>query len=243
MASLYRPTEAIQHLRPYLRLSYPHASTRVKAFSSSRPANATQSSTNNSGPNPGTGPVTHRKVTVVNDDGRVRWSELSVGEKAARTTQQSFNLAIVAVGVLATGAVGYMLFSDVFSPDSKTAHFNRATDRIRRDRKCQELLGDGSKISAHGEASWSRWARNRYISSTVETDKWGTEHLKFRFFVEGPLGQGVVHVHMAKRPSQSEYEYVMLAVDVKGHQRVYLENADDRKNSKVAPKIFGARWW
>jgi import inner membrane translocase subunit TIM21 len=52
-----------------------------------------------------------------------------------------------------------------------------------------------------------------------------------------------VHVHLTKRPSQSEYEYQTLAVDVKGHQRVYVENADDRKGSKAAPKIFGARWW
>jgi len=86
-------------------------------------------------------------------------------------------------------------------------------------------------------------ARNRFLASTSETDKWGTEHFKFKFYVEGPKGQGVVHVHLTKRPSQNDYEYHMLAVDVKGHQRVYLENADERKGSKAAPKIFGARWW
>jgi import inner membrane translocase subunit TIM21 len=67
--------------------------------------------------------------------------------------------------------------------------------------------------------------------------------MKFRFYVEGPLGHGVVNCHLTKRPSQDEYEYALLAVDVKGHPRVYLENADERKNTKVAPKIFGARWW
>jgi import inner membrane translocase subunit TIM21 len=48
---------------------------------------------------------------------------------------------------------------------------------------------------------------------------------------------------LTKRPSQDEYEYALLAVDVKGHQRVVLESAEERKGSKVAPKIFGARWW
>lgn len=67
--------------------------------------------------------------------------------------------------------------------------------------------------------------------------------MRFRFYVEGPLGQGVAHVHLSKRPSQNEYEYQTLAVDVKGHQRIYLENADGKAGSKVAPKIFGARWW
>jgi import inner membrane translocase subunit TIM21 len=112
---------------------------------------------------------------------------------------------------------------------------------IRRDPRCQKLLGDGSQIAAFGEGSWSRWARNRYISSTEETDKWGTDHLRFRFYVEGPLGQGVVNAHLIKRPSQNDFEYAELAVDVKGHHRIDL--ASKEKQEKVAPKIFGARWW
>jgi|TARA_R110002003_G_scaffold193_7_gene14985 import inner membrane translocase subunit TIM21 len=55
------------------------------------------------------------------------------------------------------------------------------------------------------------------------------------------LGQGVVHVHLIKRPSQSDYEYQELAVDVKGHKRIDL--VEEEKKEKVAPKIFGARWW
>ena len=140
------------------------------------------------------------------------------------------------------GGVTYLLFSDVFSPSSKTAFFNRAVTQIRADPRCTALLGPSSEISAHGEHSWSRNARNRFLSSTEETDKWGTEHLRFRFYVEGPLGQGVVHVHLVKRPSQSEYEYQELAVDVKGHRRVDLVE-ERRGEGRVAPKIFGARWW
>lgn len=41
-------------------------------------------------------------VTVTNDDGRVPWSDLSAGEKAARTTQQTFNLGIVLAGAAGT---------------------------------------------------------------------------------------------------------------------------------------------
>ncbi|KAF2662696.1 TIM21-domain-containing protein, partial [Lophiostoma macrostomum CBS 122681] len=243
MTTMYRPAEAIALLRPALRAQRIPPSSRVPkaAFTTSRPSHATQSSTTSNPPPPPSPP--RKQVTVVNDTGSVRWGELSVGEKAARTTQQSFNLVVVLVGVALTGAVGYLLFSDVFSPSSKTAHFNRATTRVRQSAECVKLLGPSSQISAHGEASWSRWARNRFIASTHETDKWGTEHLRFKFYVEGPLNQGVVHVHLSKRPSQSDFEYVMLAVDVKGHQRVWLENADEKKNSRVAPKIFGARWW
>ncbi|KAH7359547.1 TIM21-domain-containing protein [Pyrenochaeta sp. MPI-SDFR-AT-0127] len=242
MAAMYRPTEAISHLRPSFLLPriQPSSSRRTPigrtAFSTSRHAQATHSSTPNPSPQP-----QRKSITLTGDTGQVRWSDLSPGEKAVRTTQQSFNLVVVLVGIVATGGVGYFLFSDVFSPSSKTAHFNRATTLIRSDSRCQKLLGPGAQISAHGEASWSRWARNRYISSTTETDKWGTEHLRFKFYVEGPLGQGVVHVHLIKRPSQNEYEYETLAVDVKGHQRIDL--VAEEKKEKVAPKIFGARWW
>ena len=43
-----------------------------------------------------------RNVTVLSDDGRVQWSDLNVKEKLSRTTQQTFNFALVVMGVLLT---------------------------------------------------------------------------------------------------------------------------------------------
>lgn len=45
---------------------------------------------------------TRKQVTVVSDDGRVRWQDLSRREKAARTTQQTFNFGLVLSGVVLT---------------------------------------------------------------------------------------------------------------------------------------------
>ena len=51
----------------------------------------------------GTSSASSRKqVTVANDDGRVQWQDLSTREKAARTTQQTFNFAIVLAGFVGT---------------------------------------------------------------------------------------------------------------------------------------------
>lgn len=48
-------------------------------------------------------PSSSRKnVTIINDDGRVPWKDLSVKEKAARTTQQTFNFGIVLTGLVMT---------------------------------------------------------------------------------------------------------------------------------------------
>ena len=43
-----------------------------------------------------------KQVTVANDDGRVKWGDLSTREKAARTTQQTFNFGVIIVGLAMT---------------------------------------------------------------------------------------------------------------------------------------------
>lgn len=64
------------------------------------------------------------------------------------------------------------------------------------------------------------------------------------FNVEGPLNKGVVNLHMVKRPGiDSEFIYKYLALDVRGHQRIYLENADSTIDSAAkSKKIFGIKW-
>jgi hypothetical protein len=103
MTAIYRPTEAIALLRPSFLLpriqppSHRRAQTGRPAFSTTRNVQATHSSTNTPSPHP-----TRKSITLTGDTGQVRWSDLSPGEKAVRTTQQSVNLIVVLVGVIAT---------------------------------------------------------------------------------------------------------------------------------------------
>lgn len=195
-------------------------------------------------------PVSKRRaVTVINDTGRVPWENLSIGEKAARTTQQTFNVGLVVVGLAATIGVAAVLYLEVFSTDSKTAVFNRTADRVRKDPKCLEILcGQGhhtkKEVTAHGEPSHSRWARNRTIASRIEKDRAGVEHMHMHFYVQGSKAEGTVQLHMTKPPGQKDFEYRMLALDVPGHQRHYLENADGASSGLKAAggKLFGVRW-
>lgn len=185
-----------------------------------------------------------RSVTPFNDDGHVPWTQLSGAEKTARAAQQSFNFGFILVGVGLTGVVGYFLFTDVFSPESKTTYFNRAVDRIRKDHRCLELLGEGKKIRAHGEETHSRWARSRPIASTERTDPQGNHHLLLHFYLEGPLNKGSAHIHLIRYAGQSEHQYKYFYVDVKGQQRIYLENADtkSREEGGKGTKLFGIKW-
>lgn len=49
---------------------------------------------------------------------------------------------------------------------------------------------------------------------------------------------------MVKRSSWGEYEYRYLFVDVKGHERIYLEKDDDaaRAGGKKQLSFFGVKW-
>ena len=187
--------------------------------------------------------VSRKQVTVVNDDGRVEWKDLSRGEKVARTTQQTFNFGIVLAGAVGTGLVAYFLYKEVFASDSKTSLFNQAVDRIRGDSRALELLGTGKTIRAFGEPSTNRWTRNRPLASSLQKDRTGTEHFRMHFNVEGSARSGVVNLHMVKAPNDTKYQYQYMALDVPGHARVYLENAQsDAKAKKSGFRMLGIQW-
>jgi len=188
-----------------------------------------------------------RQVTVVNDDGRINWTELSGREKVARTTQQSFNLVIIVTGVVMTAAVGYLVFSDVLSPNSQTAQFNRAVNRIKASEICTKLLGPANTITAFGDSPWSSYRRARiagpspYINVSKDP-KTGLEQIKMRFLVRGSKDEGWVTLHMQWNQPELEYEYLLLALDIQGHRRIFLEGGQDLKTGPSAGNLFGIRW-
>lgn len=61
---------------------------------------ATQTGLGSSSPTPQQ--PRRKSVTITNDDGRVPWGQLSTGEKAARTTQQTFNFGMIIIGAVLT---------------------------------------------------------------------------------------------------------------------------------------------
>lgn len=170
-------------------------------------------------------------------------------------------------------------------------------DRIRKDPRCVELLGDGRQMTAFGEETYNKWRRARPIawvalhpppqfafarsrlhsvmarvhanmhcvsSSTVTKDGQGNEHMMIQFNVstgvygrrvmmlmaaqvQGPKGIGRVSMHLVKRAGQGEYEYKYFFIDAKGHQRIYLENADaararEKGGEQKGFKLFGVKW-
>ena len=146
--------------------------------------------------------------------------------------------------------MGYFLWHDIFSPDSKIAHFNRAVDKVKSDSRCLELLAGTTsshgarKITAHGDETFNKWRRARPVSSTERTDKDGTQHLLMHFYVEGPSDRGVVQLHLIKTPRMNDFEYKYLTLDVRGHDKIYIEKADASvfEKGKKQLSLFGVKW-
>ncbi|EHY60956.1 Mitochondrial import inner membrane translocase subunit tim21 [Exophiala dermatitidis] len=202
------------------------------------------STSTNTGSGSGTpsGP-SRRAISVTSDDGRYNWSELSTGEKAARGTQQMFNFLLVSLGLVGTITISYLLYTELFAPDSATVQFNAAVKRIKSSPECRELLGPASQIKAYGEPTTSKWARARPIAHSTETDRFGNTHFRMHFNVEGPDGTGVVSVHMIKPRDGDRLEYQLLSLTVKGHETIYLENREAERGVKgKVGKMFGVQW-
>lgn len=232
-------------LAPIHRLPQAYRTLILSTTSTPLPSSARRSYATSTSVGTTTPPPTsrHRRVTVFNDQGTVPWGDLSPMEKAARTTQQSFNFGLIAAGAVATVAVFTFMYTDVFSSQSSTSHFNRAVDRIRSDPQVVEVLGKGSEIRAFGEPTWNKWRRNRPIASRTETDKMGTERLWMHFNVAGPEAEGVAHLHMIRRQGENTFHYAHLVVDVIGHPRITLESGKENERKKRTPGTFlGIRW-
>lgn len=68
--------------------------------------------------------------------------------------------------------------------------------------------------------------------------------MHMHFYTTGPLASGTVNVHMTRKRDESDFQYHMLALDVPGHERVWLENAEKGKLDKRSQgKMFGVKWF
>lgn len=85
----------VLHRRVLLLLSNRHSKSAVLVPKIGR-REATQNSLGS-----GSGP-SRKQITIANDDGRVKWGQLSTREKLARTTQKSFHTGIILTGVVMT---------------------------------------------------------------------------------------------------------------------------------------------
>ncbi|RKF58328.1 Mitochondrial import inner membrane translocase subunit TIM21 [Erysiphe neolycopersici] len=183
-----------------------------------------------------------KSLTNLNSNDITSWSKLSKKGKILRATRQTFNLGLIMCGTVLSGGVAYLLYSEVFSSDSKTSHFNRSFDQIKKDPRCIAVLGDTETITAYGEGMGGSWRKARPFLSSIQTDKYGTQHLLLTYRVNGSKSSGVVYLHMIKRPTENTFTYKRLVLDVNGKSRIILKDSDATVSSAKKLKVFGVTW-
>ena len=183
-----------------------------------------------------------KAVTVLSDDGATPWTDLSTGEKAARTAQQTFNFGLVIVGACMTGGIVWLLWTNVASPSSKTHLFSRCVTELRASSKVREALGPAKQIRAFGDGrGGNRWTRNAAIPATFQVDARGVEHAKLTFNVEGPQGKGVVRAELVRR-GRDEFEFAKLKVEVVGKEVVWVYGQEQTREANKGFKFLGLDW-
>jgi mitochondrial import inner membrane translocase subunit TIM21 len=64
--------------------------------------------------------------------------------------------------------------------------------------------------------------------------------------VQGPKGSGTVQMYLIKANGSSEFKYQYFYLDMPGHDRIYLENANatptKAADAKKGFKLFGVKW-
>ncbi|EJD04345.1 uncharacterized protein FOMMEDRAFT_19598 [Fomitiporia mediterranea MF3/22] len=119
-----------------------------------------------------------------------KWGELSTKGKAIRSTQNTTNFTVIALGAGFTAMLAYALLSELFARNSPTVKFNEASKLIKESEAARvhlpgKLIFHNNPPSAHRPKH-----RNRRVSSRLMQDSAGREHLLLNFYVHAePLSE------------------------------------------------------
>lgn len=122
-----------------------------------------------------------RRVTAFNDDGYVPWNELSTGEKAARASQQTYNLGMILVGVVLTVLYQCSKCWAINTDDRRVVlatsygtMFSRLTARLRSS----TARSTRSRTMRGVSRSWDR--RRRFLRMVMRRSTSGDERVPLR---------------------------------------------------------------
>lgn len=154
-----------------------------------------------------------------------------------RASSFTFYTGIFLGGVGLIGVCGYYLARELILPSSDVQVFQRAFGLVEKDPKSQELLG--TKLKAHGEDTRSRNTINRPLASRRAVDRYGREHVKMQFHVDGDKASGVVRLELID-DNHGHLEYRYLVLEVPGHGKHFLINNEPQRPKGVG--LFGIKW-
>jgi hypothetical protein len=76
----------------------------------------------------------------------------------------------------------------------------------------------------------------------TQDPKTGVRTVKLRFMVRGDKAEGWVSARLVKASEDAGYVFELLALDVEGQPRVYLEGKSPKLRGNSDGRIFGIKW-
>ncbi|CAH8569543.1 unnamed protein product [Schistosoma turkestanicum] len=161
--------------------------------------------------------MSHRSFSSVSNgsvtpsDKREDLPSTSVTEKAKQATKDFGYFIIVLGGFALTGSILYAIIHELFSSKSPNGVYYDAFKICKTDSRVLDLFG--SSLKAY--TSYKNRGRRRNIDCDSWYDGEGRLHMAMKFYLEGNLASGVVHLEVVENDSK-EFDYEYLIVETEG---------------------------
>nr|SVE85863.1 EOG090X0I05 [Daphnia pulicaria] len=166
----------------------------------------------------GTTPVKSVQPTSKNDQVGV-----PLGAKVKDAGKTVWYTGIVVLGFLATGALLFAVFKELFWSESPQSVYSDALKKCTDYPRMKDLLGE--PITGFCDGSGRRGRTNLRHSLYIKD---GIEHIQIRFYVKGIRNQATVHAVMEKKDGKFEYKYLVAETENYPKEKIFL--IDNRKH-------------
>lgn len=112
---------------------------------------------------------------------------MPLGERIKENTKTASYTGVILLGVGLTGGLFYVIFRELFSPNSPQNIYSAALDRCINDPRIQDALG--APIKGFGEENSRR--RRRHVAHTMYELE-GTKHIRMNFYIQGIRNKATV---------------------------------------------------
>eukprot|EP00730_Choanoeca_flexa_P015728 TRINITY_DN7287_c0_g1_i2.p1 TRINITY_DN7287_c0_g1~~TRINITY_DN7287_c0_g1_i2.p1 ORF type:complete len:217 (+),score=40.28 TRINITY_DN7287_c0_g1_i2:3-653(+) len=155
-------------------------------------------------------------------EGTKTWAQLTPAEKVVEGSKDAGSAGIILAGFSLCGIFLYSVASELFFSSGPEKYFKLSVDRVTQDEEVQ--LAIGSDIKAIEPVSQGRRLKQWKAAEYVVKD---TQYTRMSYLIEGPRGDGTVHLEM-KKPKGGSPSVRYLFADVQGMtgrtQRIVIED-------------------
>ncbi|XP_015108577.1 mitochondrial import inner membrane translocase subunit Tim21 [Diachasma alloeum] len=168
------------------------------------------------------------KVDESNAGGQV---STTFAEVVKENTKSAWYVSVIIAGVGVTAVMFYAIFKELFSGKSPNSVYSKALDRIMKDPKVLDALGE--PIKAFGEEN--RRGRRRHVSHTVYQHN-GKQYMRMQFYVQGLRKRGTVHLEVREDDS-GDFVYRYIFIQLEDMLRTVIIVEDNRASEMQTNKI------